>query len=277
MAMRFLARHKKAVLVAVAFAGVLALTTARWRRDDDPGIMEKGVMSLASPFLKGLDALSNFTEGTVDFLFGWRRLKEENRYLKDEMIRLRQEAAAGREERIAYRRLAAMLEFKQRTGFRMVAAAVIGSDTTNLFRSVIINKGTRDGVRKNMPVVSPEGAVGKVIRVYGGSAQVLLVTDRSSGIDALVQRTRDQGVVQGLGSDRCEMKYLSRQSAIAAGDVIVTSGMGGIFPKGVAVGRVSDVRKGGGLLQKVEVIPAAALSNLEEVMILLDAGREEGS
>jgi rod shape-determining protein MreC len=124
-----------------------------------------------------------------------------------------------------------------------------------------------------MAVVTPEGVVGKIIDVFPGSARVLLLTDRSSGIDALVQRTRDQGVVQGIGARRCEVKYLSRQAAVTVGDMIVTSGMAGIFPKGMRVGKVTDVRRGGHLLQKVEITPAATLDRLEEVIVLV---REKG-
>ena len=127
------------------------------------------------------------------------------------------------------------------------------------------------GVENRQAVLAPDGVVGRVIKVFPRSALVLLVTDRSSGIDAIVQRTRDRGVVQGRGGSGCELKYLDRSAEVEVGDYVVTSGMGGRFPKGVWIGQVSGVNRGGDSFQSVDVRPSAGLDRLEEVLVITGA------
>ena len=232
-------------------------------------------MALAGPLLQARASTASALGGTWDFLLGWRSLREENRSLREEVARLSRELEARREAALAHRRLEDILEFRRTRGYPMKVAAVIGRDTTNLFETILINKGRRDGLARDMAVVTPAGVVGKTITVYGGTARVLLLTDRSSGIAALVQRTRDQGVVQGNSEGACEMKYLSRQSTVTVGDTIVTSGLGGVFPKGMTVGRVVGVGRSGYLLPDIEVVPTASLDRLEEVIVLLPEEAEE--
>jgi rod shape-determining protein MreC len=276
MPWRYLARNKRILLVAVALLAVFTLLTASWRGSREPGFIDRGIMFVTAPLLKGVTSVSRFGSRTVEYIFGSSGLREENQRLRDEVTRLRQEVEKRREEELACRRLAEIFDFRRETGYQMTVASVIGHDSTNLFRTILLNKGARDGLKPGTAVVTPEGAVGKVIDVFPRSARVLLLTDRSSGIDALVQRTRDQGVVQGLGARRCEVKYLSRQAAVTVGDRIVTSGMAGIFPKGMPVGEVTDVRRGGHLLQKVEITPAVFLDRLEEVIVLVREEEGEG-
>jgi rod shape-determining protein MreC len=276
MPWRYLARNKRALFIIFALSVALALLTASWRGDREPGFIDRGIMFVTAPLLKGVASVARLGSQTVEYLFGSSGLREENRRLRDEVTRLRQEVEARLEEELACRRLAAIFDFRRETGHQMTVASVIGHDSTNLFRTILLNKGDRDGMKRNMAVVTPEGVVGKIIDVFPRSARVLLLIDRSSGIDVLVQRTRDQGVVQGIGARRCEVKYLSRQAAVTVGDIIVTSGMAGVFPKGMRVGEVTDVKRGGHLLQKVEVTPAVSLDRLEEVVVLAGEEGEEG-
>jgi rod shape-determining protein MreC len=271
---RFLAGNKKVVLVVAVVTLAAIVATGGWRSGEDAGMLDRTVTAFTAPLLKGVENLAGVLGGAADFLLGWRGLREENRHLRAEVLRLQREAAERREREMAYRRLADMLEYREETGYDMAVAAVIGHDATNLFRTVLINKGKRDGLGRNLAVVTPGGVVGRIIRVYSTTARVLLLTDRSSGIDAIVQRTRDQGVVQGLGLQQLEMKYLSRQSTVAVGDTVVTSGMEGVFPKGVRIGTVKNVKKGGYLLQKVEISPPEGLDRLEEVFVLMPEGAE---
>jgi rod shape-determining protein MreC len=218
--------------------------------------------------LRIFPAAAGFLGSGGDFFLGWRKLRKENRALRDEVARLQREIEKREEEHQAYRRLTEALEFREHTGLEMIVASVIAHDSTNLFQTLLINKGRRDGVVKNAAVVTADGVVGITTQVYQGTSRILLMTDRSAGISALVKRTRDQGVLQGQGKGGSEMKYLSPQADIVVGDTIVTSGMAGVFPKGIRVGKVTGVRRGGYLLRKVEVQPAAALDRLEEVMVL---------
>jgi len=273
----FLSGNRRIFLVVVCVLVALFVMTANWRGGRDQGAVDGVIMLLGDPLINGTAHLAGFVGSGGDLLLGWRNLKEENRMLKDEVARLNREIENREEEQMAYRRLADTLEFQRVTGLGMTVAAVIGHDSTNLFRTVLINKGSRDGVMKNAAVVTADGVVGKTTKVYPGSARVLLLTDRSTGISALVRRTRDQGVLQGTGKGGCKMEYLPPQADISAGDTIVTSGMAGIFPKGIRIGRVANVQRGGYMLQNVEVRPAAALDRLEEVIVLerVRSGDEE--
>jgi rod shape-determining protein MreC len=152
----------------------------------------------------------------------------------------------------------------------MISAEVIAYSPSAWFRTIVINKGLRDGVKKDMPVVTWEGVVGKVMRTSPGSSIILLVIDRNSSIDVLVQRTRARGIVEGDGGSRCQLQHVPRTDDIEAGDHLITSGLGGIFPKGLSMGDVVRVeRKEYGLFQEVEVRPSADFSRLEEVMVIL--------
>jgi rod shape-determining protein MreC len=197
-------------------------------------------------------------------------LKQENLRLQEEVCRLQRENDELRESVYAVERLQRLLQFKERVPATMISAEVIAYSPSAWFRTIVINKGLRDGVKKDMPVVTWEGVVGKVMRTSPGSSIILLVIDRNSSIDVLVQRTRARGIVEGDGGSRCQLQHVPRTDDIEAGDHLITSGLGGIFPKGLSMGDVVRVeRKEYGLFQEVEVRPSADFSRLEEVMVIL--------
>jgi len=151
----------------------------------------------------------------------------------------------------------------------MIAVEVIGQDPTSWFKSVTINKGERDGVQKGMAVISPEGVVGQILKTAPHYATVLLMTDYNSAIDAVIQRTRAKAIVEGQEENRCQLKYLLRTEEVVVGDVVITSGLGGIFPKGLMVGEIRKVdKKGHGVFQYAELVPSVDLTKLEEVLII---------
>jgi rod shape-determining protein MreC len=228
-----------------------------------------GVAVAAAPLQAGAaSALSG-----VGSLLGVAGLRRENEELRRELDQLRRELQESRERLAAADRLERLLDYRERSGFTVAAASVIGRDASGLYRTVLIDRGGADGVASGQAVLAPDGVVGRVIRAYPRSALVLLLTDRSSGIDAIVQRTRDQGVVRGRGGATCELQYLDRSSEVEIGDTIVTSGMGGGFPKGVWLGRVSAVDRGGEMFLGVDVRPTADLAHLEEVLVVTEPGR----
>jgi rod shape-determining protein MreC len=154
-----------------------------------------------------------------------------------------------------------------------VAAAVISRDGVPWFRSLTLNRGSSSGVRLNAPVMSPTGVVGRVIAVGPWAARVQVLLDRDSGAGVLIERTRVSGVVSGRvaepGAEELVMRYVPERADVVTGDVVVTSGVDGIFPKGLVVGRVSYVGEGAGLLKDVRVQPSARFDRLEEVLVVL--------
>jgi rod shape-determining protein MreC len=150
-----------------------------------------------------------------------------------------------------------------------VAAEVVGRDASVWFQSLTIDKGERDGLKPGMPVLAPEGVVGMISGTSSHAARVMLLTDPNSGVDVLVQRTRARGIVSGQLEQEAVLKYVKRDEDVKVGDRVITSGLDGVFPKGMPVGHVTEVsRKDRGLFLYAEVTPSAAASRLEEVLVV---------
>lgn len=200
-------------------------------------------------------------------------VQEENEQLRAEITRLRGENNLLKEEGVLAERLQAVLDYKQNAPFDLVAAAVIGREPSHWYQTIIINKGEADGVRVDMGVITPEGVVGKVIKTGPRHAQVLLVTDRNSAVAGIVQRTRDEGIVQGIEEGAIRLKYLPHFSEVAVGDVVVTSGLEGSFTKGLKIGEIEKVEKREHeLFLQVKMTPQIDFSKLEEVLIITSTG-----
>ena len=238
------------------------------------GVLEAAAAGAFAPLQSGAGTAFSWLGGLGGSLFGRSALRRENAELREEVARLRREVQESREGVAAAARLERLLEYRERSGFAMTAAGVIGRDASGLYRTVLVDRGSTDGIGNGQAVLAPDGVVGRVIKTFPRSALVLLVTDRSSGLDALVQRTRDRGVIHGRGGFDCELRYLDRSAEVEVGDYVVTSGMGGKFPKGIWIGQVSGVNRGGDLFQSVDVRPSAVLERLEEVWVVTGAPEE---
>jgi rod shape-determining protein MreC len=189
-------------------------------------------------------------------------LIRENGQLKLEIMQLQSKSAEAD-------RLASLLNFKQKQAkVPMVLARVIGASADANSAVVYLDQGTHEGIRKNMGVITPEGVVGKVIESYPNTCQVLLLTDRDSGVGAMIANSRIQSPVGGLGEPLLTMKYVGNDDEVAVGSRVVTSGMDRIFPKDLPVGIIAQV-KPGGQYKQIRVRPSASLEKLEEVIVLL--------
>ena len=162
--------------------------------------------------------------------------------LKHRIVDLQKEDNVKEEVLLANERFRKLLQFRETLPVPTVAAEVIGQDPSSWFRSLTINKGETEGVRKGMAVISPEGVVGQILKAAPHYATVLLITDYNSAVDSIVQKTRARAIVEGKGENRCQLKYLLRAEEVSAGDVVVTSGLSGNFPKGASHRR--DSRSG---------------------------------
>jgi rod shape-determining protein MreC len=190
------------------------------------------------------------------------QLTRENGTLKLEIMQLQSKSAEAD-------RLAALLNFKQKQAkVPMVVARVIGSSADANSNTIYIDQGQRDGIRRNMGVITPEGVVGKVIESYRDASLILLLTDRDSGVGAMIADSRIQSPVGGTGEPLLNMKYVGNDDDVAVGSRVVTSGMDRIFPKDLPVGVITQV-KPGGQYKQIRVKPSASLEKLEEVIVLL--------
>jgi rod shape-determining protein MreC len=200
---------------------------------------------------------------------GLRNLRTENEALKQQLAAAQvamQEQRALADRARGYQKL---LELRERVALATSAAEIIGAAASPDFRTLTIDKGTRDGLRPDMAVIAPDGVVGRLVMPSVRSARVQLLVDRNAAAGVLVERTRAQGVVVGSGEERLQMQYVSEASDIVVGDIVVTSGIDTIYPKGLVVGRVELVEKNGPAFKKIIVKPAVDFSRLEEVLVVL--------
>jgi rod shape-determining protein MreC len=195
--------------------------------------------------------------------------RAENDRLRKRIQELEVERSRLLEADATNRHLQKLLEFRSHLPSGSITASIIGNSASSWFQSCLLDKGSADGIRKGMAVVTPLGVVGQVVSATGHSAKVLLITDPNSGVDVLVQRTRARGIVSGSLENVTIMKYVKRSEDIQEGDRLITSGLDGVFPKGLMVGTAVKIRKQNlGLFQSVEVIPAVISSQTEEVLVV---------
>lgn len=202
------------------------------------------------------------------------RLNQENQVLREENAALRNQVVLLEEARIENETLRRQLNFKSAVpGFQLLAAEVVGHDSSDLMHYLIIDRGSQDGIRRGMPVLAAEGLVGRIREVSANSSKVMLITDPSSSVATLIQRTRGTGVVQGKLRDQLVMDYITPDEPVLPGDVVLTSGLGGNFPKRLVVGHVVSVERADvAMFQQALVEPAVKLRDLETVLVLLSYG-----
>ena len=238
------------------------------KRSWDPS--EQLVIEIIAPLQIFINETINLTERVWLKYFGLINTRNENIRMKKELDSLKIENYLYQEMLAANQRLQQLLQFRNMSDQPVIAAQVIGRDPTGWFQSVIIDKGKNSGIKLNMPVVNAEGVVGKLVSVSNNYSKVLLIIDQNSSVDCIIQRSRDDGILKGLSSGVCKLDYVLKSSDVHVGDVVVTSGLGGIFPKGIPVGEVTDVEDHPGeLFKDVRIRPAVDFSKLEELLIIL--------
>ena len=250
---------------------VLSLTLLTWKvKNRVPVIMfENAVLSITRPLQQAATWTTQSLRGVWDSYVYLVNVQRDNQRLREETKWLRQENHRYLEAYLQYQRLQRLLSFREQTPFDVIAAAVVGRNANSWTEIIYINRGSRDKVAQGFPVVTYDGLVGQVIHAAPGLSQVMLLTDFRSGVDALVQRTRASGVVAGRGRSIAELKFLPVGADLQAGDRLISSGMGGVFPKGLIIGEVKDIHRNGRQTQHVEIQPSVDFSHLEEVLVLI--------
>jgi rod shape-determining protein MreC len=252
----------------VAFALFLLSMSAGQRLSWNP--LEQALIEVTAPVQRLFQGTVALTESIWSNYFSLVHVRQENLRLKRLIDSLKMENSRYREALHSHERLKALFQFKQSIDRPVVAAQVIGLDPTGWFRSVIIDKGERSGIAMDMPVVNASGVVGRVVSVSPNYAKVLLVIDQNSSVDCLVERSRDRGMVRGLSETICSVDYMVKTSDVKVNDRIVTSGLGGVFPKGISIGHVVSADESpGDLFRRVRLRPSVDFSRLEEVLVIL--------
>ena len=242
-------RWKPIALLLCLLLLALALTTFKTRLAPHTSLFERLGLSVVMPLQQAIASLAQRLSGFWNGYINLVHVRQENRRLQ---------------------RQGELLGFRALTFPQAVVAEVVGIDPSPWSEVVTINKGSRDSLRKDIAVATHQGLVGRTIEMAPHYATVLLLTDRRSAVDALIQRTRARGIVVGKTRRLCELRYVDLHADIQVGDTVVASGLGEVYPKGLLIGTVAAVhQKPQGLFHEVEVQPAVDLAQLEEVLVLV--------
>ncbi len=227
-------------------------------------------LEVIGPFQTAISKFSNYTGGFWEKYIALLHVREENKQLKQELLQYKTANVEYREAVATNVRLQKLLELKESLPPPTLTAEIVGKDPSLWFRTLTINRGSSDGVQKGMPVVTVEGVVGQVLTSSPNYSKVLLATDPNSAIDVTTQKTRVHGIVKGLGREAFGLHYVLKSAEVEKGDYVLTSGFGGVFPKGLMLGTVSDIKKSRrGMFQNIEIEPAVDFSQLEHLIIIM--------
>jgi rod shape-determining protein MreC len=232
-------------------------------------VIEEVTFGVFSEVQRGLSSAVSGIRHAWSAYADLRQVKSENDELKRQLAAAQVAVQEQRALADRTRGLERLLDMRQHLNLTTTAAEIIGAAATPDFRTVTIDKGTRDGLRSDMAVIAPSGVVGRTVVLSARSAQVQLLVDRNAAAGAIVERTRAQGVIVGGGDERLRLEYVSEVSDVAVGDVVVTSGIDGIYPKGFVIGRIEAVEKSGTAYKRITVKPAIDFSAIEEVLVVM--------
>ncbi len=246
----------------------LVLMTLNIKRDQRPFFFESLIASITSPVQALFTQVASSVTGVFEHYFFVVDSAGENKELRKVIDQLAEEKNQLVERLKQQERIASLLPQEELQENKLKVATVIGRDATQWSKVVFIDKGTKQGVRENLAVMTNAGVIGHVIQSTGTTSKVLLITDSRSAVDSLFQGSRVTGVAVGTGKNLVNMKYVPMNARVLVGDSIISSGLGGTFPKGLKIGVVSEVTKmKQGLFQDITVKPSAEFSRLEEVLV----------
>jgi rod shape-determining protein MreC len=238
--------------------------------------LEQLVLIIAAPFQNAVSNSLRFIKDIWRHYFSLVSVAKENDRLNRALSIAIEKNNRCVETALSNLRLRDFLNFQKTVTDKVLAAEIIGRDPSPWFKTLIIDKGSSDGIRKGLPVVVPDGIIGQIIAVSEHYSKVLLIIDQNSAVDALIQRTRARGVIKGLGSQMFSLNYALKKDDIQVGDIVVSSGIDGVFPKGLRIGSVMKVvRKNSGIFQEVSIMPFVDFEKIEEVLVVLSPRQNE--
>jgi rod shape-determining protein MreC len=271
----FLGRYRNlTILVGVLFLQVLGLAVQVKRADagdpENTRLIRIWAVDAITPFERGLVWVQTGAGNLWHNYFYLRGVRAENRELKQEIERMRLEQVRLNEDAEQAHRLQKLLGFKEQAIGKPLPAQVIGTSGSDLSQCIYIDKGSDDGIKADMAVITADGIVGKVLHAYPTTSQVLMINDQTSGVGAMLEKSRLQGVLKGTPEGSIVLERVMSDEKVSPGDTLISSGGDQIFPKGLPVGTVSQVSPGHENFLNIQVKPAADLSRLEEVLVITE-------
>ena len=262
-----------ALLIAVATVSMVVDRRALRAGGRDLPAWAGTVIDAAVPVQKAVALPVDLVRGAWSRYVALVGAQEESERLRHELARLEEENLQLREALVASGRLERIAEMRDDFEVPMLPAELVGSDVSPWFRSVLLDRGRSDGVRSGMPVISEQGLVGLVTATSRSAAKTMLLLDRQTAVDGTVQRSRARGIVRGHGDERLVFEFVARGGDVQVGDVVITSGLDGVYPKGLLIGRVSGVSEPGSkLLSTASLEPAVDFGRLEQAFVMLRRG-----
>ena len=256
------------LFLAVA-VGHIVLISAQLNSRTGVPILESVTFGAFAEVQRGTSAVLNGVRGAWSGYVALRSVRAENEALRQALASAQVEIQRQRALADRSRSLESILQLGSSTELQTAAAQIIGAAASPDFRTVTIDKGTRLGLKADMAVLGPNGVVGRVVVAGPRASRVQLLVDRNAAAGVLIERSRAQGVVVGAGDNRLRLEFVSEISDVAVGDLVVTSGIDGIYPKGFAIGQVDAVEKNGVTNRTIGVRPAVDFSSLEDVLVVL--------
>jgi rod shape-determining protein MreC len=270
----FVARHRAFFILLAVLVIQLLLLSLQITRSNKVRLIQVWAVVVFDPFERALHgAIDASTEAWRTDRDLWRA-QQQNHELQLQLVAARSQIHQLSEQAAEAERLREMLEFKQRLPFQTVAAEVIAASPGEGSKAIYIDKGSSAGLTPDLAVITPAGVIGKVLAVFPYSAQVLLITDPSSGAGCLLQRTRAQGILKGGATNLCEVHYVVNEDPVEVGETVLTSGLDRIYPKGLPIGRVIRAQIGD-VYREIVVEPSATLDRLETVLVVLKPSSRE--
>ncbi|MDR1677108.1 MAG: rod shape-determining protein MreC [Deltaproteobacteria bacterium] len=264
-----MASWKRFAPVVLILASLLLLSLSLRNRSNTA--LNRGSLEVVGPVGSVFEGLAGWVEDVWLNYFQLISVKEENDSLKKMVERQNRQIVQLTEVRSANERLRKLLNFKASADGQYLGAKIVAWDPGPWYQSMVINVGSIDGVLVNAPVATDVGLVGRVVEVTPHFSKVLLITDPGSGLDAFIQRNRVHGVISGSGVAQMSLDYVRKAEDVRPGDLVVTSGLDGVFPAGLAVGSVTLVdKKSLGLFLEAQINPSVDLNSLEEVLVKMD-------
>ena len=257
-----------AIIILLIGGGLLILF---WpTKSQEGGPVARAIYSVIGPLQRVSTAAYRQVTGVWNGYVNLIHVRQENEQLREAVKGLKRERGVLLNAEMENRRLKKLLNLKARNEFPFLVAQVISEDAVGWYRTFFINRGSEDGVLPEMPVTVAEGVVGRVVKNAPDVSQVLLITDPNLSVDCRIVRTRNRGVLTGSLDGACVLRYINLESGVGPGDEVVTSGLDGMFPRGLPVGKIASVGKSSqGLFLEARVIPHVDFSGIEEVLVIL--------
>jgi rod shape-determining protein MreC len=268
MAVVDIRRRTGYLFLAVIVGHVILISTQVTTKRGVP-MLDAAVFGVFSEVQRAANSVTLGVRGSWQNYFALQQVRIENEQLKQQLGELRVRMQEERSLAQQSQSLQKLLDLKTGTSLSTTGASVIAGGASPEFRTMTIDKGTSEGVHPNMAVIAPAGMVGRVIQPSARASKVQLLIDRNAAAGALIERTRAQGVVIGTGTDELRMDYVAGSADVKTGDVVVTSGIDGIYPKGFVIGQIQSVRRGAGEYSAIVIRPAVDFTTLETVLIVL--------